>query len=376
MMTDEALPNNDSEHDEQKERLAHLSQEGYQFLKENRLDEARARFEEILQEDPENNYALVGIGDLERRLKNLDAAIASYSKCLEAYPENNYALFGLAESYRELRQYKKAVEYWERYLHHDNQNVTVLTRVADAYRKARNFERSRELYEKVLDIEEDNPYALIGLGHLHYDFKEFEIARRYWEKMYTISGEEVDIRVLTSLGNCHRKLKTYEKGIPYFMEAIDRDPNNFYALYGLADCYRGMHQPERSLEYWQQLLDLDSTNKVILTRTGDAYRNMGLNDEAEEYYRRALNIAYDSYAILGLAIIHRIRKDYDDAIATLEDLVNNDPGNSRATLELASCYEEQRRIPEALAVLSRHVQAVRHPSRAVQRRISALSANQ
>ena len=330
-----------SEHDnieEENEHLALLSQQGYQLLKENMYEEARARFEEILAEDRENNYAL----------------------------------FGLAESYRELKQYNRAVQHWEKYLEHDDKNVTVLTRVADAYRKARNFERSRELYLQVLDLEEQNPYALIGLGHLYYDFKRFENALHYWEAMYKISGESVDIRVLTSLGNCHRKLKTYEQGIPYFAKAIEREPDNFYALYGLADCYRGMHKPEQALEYWCKLRDIDGTNKVILTRIGDAYRNMDQYDTAEEYYQKALNIAFDSYAVLGLAIIHRIRKNYDAAITTLEDLVNSDPSNVRATLELARCYEELKRIPEALAILSRHTQAVRNPSKSILRRIAEL----
>ncbi|MFA7565826.1 MAG: tetratricopeptide repeat protein [Alkalispirochaeta sp.] len=364
-----------SEHDnieEENEHLALLSQQGYQLLKENMYEEARARFEEILAEDRENNYALVGLGDLERKLGQYDRAARYYQQCLDFYPDNNYALFGLAESYRELKQYNRAVQHWEKYLEHDDKNVTVLTRVADAYRKARNFERSRELYLQVLDLEEQNPYALIGLGHLYYDFKRFENALHYWEAMYKISGESVDIRVLTSLGNCHRKLKTYEQGIPYFAKAIEREPDNFYALYGLADCYRGMHKPEQALEYWCKLRDIDGTNKVILTRIGDAYRNMDQYDTAEEYYQKALNIAFDSYAVLGLAIIHRIRKNYDAAITTLEDLVNSDPSNVRATLELARCYEELKRIPEALAILSRHTQAVRNPSKSILRRIAEL----
>ncbi len=364
-----------SEHeisDEQKERLALLSQQGYQLLKEHMFDEARIRFEEILSEDPDNNYALVGLGDLERKQRSFDRAVEYYQRCLDAFPDNNYALFGLAESYRELKQYNRAVRYWEQYLQHDDQNVTVLTRVADAYRKARNFERSRDLYLKVLELEAENPYALIGLGHLYYDFKHFDSARHYWEAMYVAGGESVDIRVLTSLGNCHRKLKTYEQGIPYFQKAIEREPRNFYALYGLADCYRGMHQPEDSLAYWLKLLEIDGENKVILTRAGDAYRNMGQYDVAEDHYHRALNIAFDSYAVLGLAIIHRVRKDYDSAIAALDDIVTADPSDVRAVLELASCYEELDRTPEALAILARHTQVVRRPSKAVQRRISDL----
>jgi len=192
--------------------------------------------------------------------------------------------------------------------------------------------------------------------------------------MYELRGQEVDIRVLTSLGNCHRKLRTYERGIPFFEQALQRDPQNFYALYGLADCYRGLQQPDESLVYWHRILDIDEKNKVILTRAGDAYRSMGDLDQAETYYRRALNVQFDLYAILGLAIIHRKQKRFDDAIAALEDLAKNAPENGRVFLELAECYEDQGRIAEALAILSRHMEATRSPARSVQRKITDLTA--
>ena len=167
-------------------------------------------------------------------------------------------------------QYHKAIEIWEQYLIHDDRNITVLTRVADAYRKIRDFKKSKSLYLRVLEMEENNAYALIGLGHLHYDFKEYKDALFYWTRMVDVSPNNVDIRVLTSIGNCHRKLKTFEKGLPYFEKALEKDPKNFYALFGIADCYRGMNQQFRSIEYWNRILEIETKNKVILTRTGDA----------------------------------------------------------------------------------------------------------
>ncbi|WP_103679744.1 tetratricopeptide repeat protein [Alkalispirochaeta sphaeroplastigenens] len=354
------------------ERLAHLSQQGYQYLRENMTREARARFEEVLVAEPQNNYALVGMGDLCRKERRFKEAVAHYQRCLTHHPENNYALFGLAESYRSMKQFNRATEVWERYLKHDNENVTVLTRVADAYRKTRSFDRSRELYLRVLELEPDNSYALIGLGHLHYDFSDYEKALGFWERMYQKSGDAVDIRVLTSLGNCHRKMKTFESGVLYFEKALDREPHNFFALYGLADCFRGMHRHDKSLIYWKRILEMDPENKVILTRVGDAYRTQDDLDQAEQFYRQALNVQYDSYAVLGLAIIHRKRKEYAEAIRGLEQLLESEPEGHRAVLELAACYEEQGKIPEALAVLSRFVQRTHSTSRSVQTRITEL----
>lgn len=152
------------------------------------------------------------------------------------------------------------------------------------------------------------------------------------------TGQQVDIRVLTSIGNCHRKLKTYERGIYYFQQALQMDANNFYALFGMADCYRGLNMQEKSVEYWNRILEIDPENKVILTRAGDAYRNMGDFTRAEQYYQRALDIEFDVYAVLGIAMINKKRGKYEEAIKSLSQLMQSDPRNYRLYLELADCH--------------------------------------
>jgi tetratricopeptide (TPR) repeat protein len=325
-------------HEEGKPEISELSQRGYLFLKESRIEDAEDCFRKILAIEPENNYALVGLGDAARKQGKHPEATRYYERCLRHHPGNNYALFGLADCYKASRHYTKAIEIWEQYLQHDDKNITVLTRVADAYRKVRNLNRSRDIYLKVLSMERDNPYALIGLGHLYYDFKEYDKALFYWERMVQVHGSNVDIRVLTSVGNCHRKLKTFRKGIDYFARALELEPDNFYALFGMADCYRGLNLHKESLHYWNRILASDPDNKVILTRAGDAYRSMGEYDDAEVSYKKALNIEFDAYAILGLALIYKQKGKYQEAIESLEGLLKNDTKNSRLYLEIADCY--------------------------------------
>ena len=331
--------------------ISEFSKQGYQLLKEDRIEEAKEAFNKILQIEENNNYALVGLGDCERKQGHFREAESFYQSCLDYHPTNNYALFGLADCYKAMNQYHKAIAIWEQYLVHDDRNITVLTRVADAYRKIRDFKKSKDLYLSVLDMEENNSYALIGLGHLHYDFKEYRDALYYWTKMLDKNDSLVDIRVLTSIGNCHRKLKTFEKGVVYFERALQREPNNFYALFGLADCYRGMNQQFRSIEYWNKILELDPDNKVILTRAGDAYRNTGDYRTAAEYYNKAMDIEFDVYAALGLALICKGEGRYEEAAERLQGLIKGDPKNFRCYIDLADCYVKLGQKAKAIETL-------------------------
>ena len=154
----EELINNGQEKDEKSTIISDFSVKGYQLLKANDIQGAINSFKNILELDSNNNYALVGLGDCERKQNNFLAAINHYNSCLTYHPSNNYALFGLADCYKALNQYRKAIEIWEQYLIHDDRNITVLTRVADAYRKIHDFKRSKDLYLKVMEMEQDNAY--------------------------------------------------------------------------------------------------------------------------------------------------------------------------------------------------------------------------
>ena len=169
--------------------------------------------------------------------------------------------------------------------------------------------------------------------------------------MLDLNYSNIDIRVLTSIGNCHRKLKTYDKGVPYFEKALENDPKNFYALFGLADCYRGMNQQYRSVEYWNKILDLDPNNKVILTRAGDAYRNTGDYKTATEYYNKAMNIDFDIYAALGLALICKGEGRYEESIERLSALIRNDQKNYRLYIDLADSYLKLNNKQKAIETL-------------------------
>jgi tetratricopeptide (TPR) repeat protein len=99
-----------------------------------------------------------------------------------------------------------------------------------------------------------------------------------------------------------------------------------------------MSRPECSLEYWNRILEQDPRNKVILTRAGDAYRTLNNLDKAQEYYERALNIEFDVYAVLGLALTAKAREKYDEAVASLKHLIQQDNRNYRLYIELSDCY--------------------------------------
>ena len=328
-----------------------LSRNGYRLLKAGSVDDAMFCFEKILELDPENNYALVGLGDAYRRRSCYDDALNAYKKVVDSSPKNVYALFGLACCYKAKHQHKKAIELYEAYSKVDPTNLVVLLRIADTYRKLKNFRSAKFYYKRVLFFDPENAYALIGIGYLYYDFRDYTQAIRYWEALMQNSESFKNLRLLTALGNCYRKTKAFDSALPYFLQALEIDEKNFYALFGIADCYRGLQQHKSSIEYWKRILEIESDNKVILTRLGDSYRNIGDLEAAYNAYQKALSLEYDAYAVLGLASIYKAKEAYSDVIDLINKYIDQDKKNYRFYVEIADCYLQQGDKEKALSTL-------------------------
>ena len=201
------MPQSKKGHHSSNPRLVGLSRAGYRALEKRRLDEAARYFDQMLDIDPANTYALVGHAELDKH--DIRSALKRYTDCLAVDPGNRFALKGAAECSWELREYRRSVELWTSYLKVTSPDATVLTHLADGYRKLEDGEKSEAAYRQALEIEPDNHYALNGLATLRFDSERYEQASALWEKLLQL--DPGNVRVLVSLGNCHRKLRTSDK---------------------------------------------------------------------------------------------------------------------------------------------------------------------
>jgi lipopolysaccharide biosynthesis regulator YciM len=60
---------------------------------------------------------------------------------------------------------------------------------------------------------------------------------------------------------------------------------------------------------------------------------------------------FDTYAVLGLALVDKFKGKFDAAIESLERLIQQDPKSYRFYLELADCRAINGEIKEAVEVL-------------------------
>lgn len=328
-----------------------LSRQGSEFLKKRQWKDAEATFLEALEVDSENTYVLVGLGDVHRETGKFHKAIGFYEKTLEIDPLNMFALRGVGDAYRGLGQAGKAVSYWQRYLEQNQDDIHVLTRLADSYVKTGNFAESEGLYLKALSLDQTDKYALRGIGNLYYKLADHDKALAYFEKF--IALDDTYIAVLTMAGNIYRRRKQYEKAAYFYEKALKQEPWNIFALYGMGDSQRGMKNHEGSIACWLKILEKEPQNQNLHSRVGDALVILEKLDDAMDHYRKSLKVNYDMFALLGMARVHRLKKEYGEAEKCLLQILEKNKDEERTLAELIHLYDETGEDAKARAIRAR-----------------------
>ncbi|OHD82035.1 MAG: hypothetical protein A2355_18255, partial [Spirochaetes bacterium RIFOXYB1_FULL_32_8] len=174
---------------------------GYLFFENKKYDWALEYWMKMFELEPDNIRILTAIGNCHRKRKSFDEGIVFFENALKVQGKNFYALYGLADCYRGLAMHEESLHAWKELLDLSPNNKVIMTRLADAYRNLSYLDDAEKYYKEALDVDYDY-YAILGLAFINIERKD------------------------------------YSKAINILKDAYNRDPGNNRSLYELALCYK------------------------------------------------------------------------------------------------------------------------------------------
>jgi tetratricopeptide (TPR) repeat protein len=155
---------------------------------------------ELRRLEPENVRTLTALGNAHRRLRDFNAATECYQAAEARESGNPYALYGMADCRRGLRDHEGALELFERILSVTPDNRIVLTRAGDACRTLGLLDRARSYYQQALSLGYDL-FAELGLAGIEIVEGRWADAERRLEALRP--REPGNLRVITELADCY-----------------------------------------------------------------------------------------------------------------------------------------------------------------------------
>ena len=175
----------------------------------------------VIEANPENMDAHLGLGLAHYHLRELESAIAAYEEAVARDPWCREAYEWLASSYWENGQHEKSIETWKR----------------------------------AAEVEPDWAWPHIRLAFDYHDLGRYAESIAAWE---TVIAHQPNVSAsYVGLGDVHARAGDHDNAILAYQKAVSLDPKNKQARFGLGKAYLETgKKPLASLEY-EALRELD-----------------------------------------------------------------------------------------------------------------------
>jgi len=141
----------------------------------------------------------------------------------------------------------------------------------------------------------------------------------------------------------------YEKALPYFEEAVKKDPNYADAYFYIGYCNRKLGRYTEAIEAYKQAIRIKPDYAEAHYNLGVAYDDLGRYTEAIEAFKQAIRIKPDdAEAHYNLGVTYGNLGRYTEAIEAYKQAIRIKPDDAEAHHNLGVTYGDLGRYTEAI----------------------------
>ena len=349
-----------------------------------RPDEAVPYAEQALARAPEDTDLRVFLGTLHRLRRDVEAAEAVLRRpdgtpidtdaalllyglyadsgrdedalrvarwMVRADPTNLRSYFALARAYEKLDRHADAEQALRRALVQHPESLAVYSALARGRRQRGDREGEIAIYREVLRFQPRHHATLVALADAYLGLERWDDARRTLEEIERAYPD--DLRSIVRLGYLDLEQNDYEAAAARFEKALADNPEQHEVHYllglvqrragRLAEAQASFERVPPEHERWS-----DARLQIAaLKERQEDYR--GALAEAEAVRARAPSRQLDLY----VASLRAKSGDFDGAVAFLQGLLDEQPGDEELLYNLGVVYGEAGQRDEALAYMRR-----------------------
>jgi serine/threonine protein kinase/tetratricopeptide (TPR) repeat protein len=144
------------------------------------------------------------------------------------------------------------------------------------------------------------------------------------------------------LGEFERRNHHYPQAIDFFRDALQVDPNHFWAMHFLALCHLQSHEPAAAITGYTACIGRRPKFPWNYSARGIAYAELKQFDSAMADFDRALKLQKDLYAVyINRGAVFNIQKRYDKAIADFQVAAIMRPDLAAPHINIGETYRQQ-----------------------------------
>ncbi|MFN7966796.1 MAG: sulfatase-like hydrolase/transferase [Acidobacteriota bacterium] len=269
-----------------------------ELLKEEKDEQARVLFEQVLQLDHKTIDAWYLIGNTYYKARRWREAGEYYRKTLALRADHDYAMIGLADTLTAEGKLDDAVLGYERFLKSDPNNAQITYRLAQVLLDAgRNADAAR-WFDTTLQLERGTARAEVGKSVVAFRAKDYAAAAAALQRALTLDPKAKHARY--NLALLHEESGRPRDAIEAYRAALLDDPKDYKAAFNLGRLLQQLGDREGSMLALRQACEVNprfGTGRFFLA---GALLEQGTLDEAERWAREGLAVdPHGQFSALG-----------------------------------------------------------------------------
>jgi len=344
------------------------------LILKDRLDEATKLNDEIVKENAKDSDCLIYRGQIQLRRGQPREASTTLQSVVSTEPDNGVAHYHLGAAYDALGNETSAENEWRNAVrlrpdlfeaHHalaaielKNSNYTALEASAteiiklqpllpDGYvllglsKQGRKDEKGAEAdMRKAIEVAPQSPVGYIHVGNLLLEQKKFSESAKFYEQALTRDPTAAD--ALVGLARVYSQQNQWDKAIARVNQQIAKVPNNSNYYYLLGVVYSDKEDYGAAETALRKAVDLDKTNSEALLKLGQVQVAAGHVDQAIATYQQSVkdNPADARFYVLAGEMLES-KQQWQEAKDMYQKALQVQPDNALAKNNLAYLMLQQ-----------------------------------
>lgn len=296
-----------------------LLQQAYHYHQQGDFAQAQPLYQQVLQQDSENQDALVLLGSLSYDQGDFAASVNYFERLLELAPERTDFLANLGASLQMLGRTDTAAEIYRRAVAADPQSAPGYYNLGSALKDSGDFAAAAEALSRALALDSSHAKAHNQLGTVLQQLGDSERAKGHFAAAVALQPDYA--LAWMNLGDTERRRGQLAAAEEAYQQAVSLLPQAAELHYKLGTLYQQLGQLEASEGHLRYAAELQP-------EVPEVWRSLGATEQALGRYR-------DSTLSFERAVA--LRPDYGEALNNLGNSLRElgDTDAARAAYEQA-----------------------------------------
>jgi len=252
------------------------------------FEEAMAKIDEVLREDPDILEAHNIMGNLLTKEGDLDKALAAYQEALARDADYTPALFGLALTYRELGRVPEAEAGFRRILDLDPRDNRANFLLAKIHADRNEFEEALELLGHAVDVGSERAPLHNLMAECYIGLKDFDRAE---EEVRTALEMKPDLpTAYYNLALIFEERGDVPKAFESYTTEIENAPKDYKAHFNVAKLYGKTGRPRKMKEHLEAAIAAKEDFAIGHLYLAKFYLDAGNLEKARELAARGIEL--------------------------------------------------------------------------------------